>query len=306
MFLTTAQRVATLAGQNFWRNIWLSVATVTIMTLSLFSISLLGMLNSLSQEALSRLEEKIDISVYLKPTLKDTEVQAIKSDVASSVAGVKSVTLVTAAEALVRFKAKHEANATISESLLELEKNPLGATLVIKAVSEEGYRTILEELESSKFTPIIQEARFEDYRLIIDSITSLTSKLKRLGLMVSALFLIISLLVVFNTIRINIYTHREEIGIMRLVGARAWFIRAPFWAESALYAALSTLLAAAVFFPLLGAVQPYIDSFFNGWRFDLVEYFTARSFWFFGGQFLGAALLSILASTIAMRKYLRI
>jgi len=306
MLLTTSQRVITLALQNFWRNIWLSVVTVTIITLSLFSVSSLGVLNTLSQQALNRLEEKIDISVYLKPSLKDEEIQTLKQDVESNMAGVKSVTLISAAEALQTFKAKHESNAAISESLLELGKNPLGASLVIKAVSEDGYRSILKELEGPKFSAFIQEAKFGDYRQIIDSIASLTAKLERLALIISLFFLCISLLVVFNTIRINIYAHREEISIMRLVGASNWFIRSPFWVESTLYAALGTLVTAAIFFPVLSALQPYVDSFFNGMDFNLVQYFTDRSIWFFGGQFLAASLLSILASTIAMRRYLRI
>jgi len=90
------------------------------------------------------------------------------------------------------------------------------------------------------------------------------------------------------------------------VGASNWFIRSPFWVESALYAALGTLVTAAIFFPVLGTIQPYVNSFFNGMNFNIVEYFTDRSVWFFGGQFLGATILSILASTIAMRRYLRV
>ncbi len=303
--LSTLIRVSTFAFQNFWRNIWLSVVTVTIVTVSLFSVSLLGVLTYLSNTALTNLEQKIDIAVYLKPEVKDDQVVALKGKI-EKLDGVLSLEVVTPAQALERFKAKHQDDPLIAESILELGSNPLGTTFIIKATSEAGYSSILRQLQSKDFTPYIQEARFDDYQRVIDSITALTAKVKHLGFAISLLFLLVTLLVVFNTIRINIYTHREEIGIMRLVGATSWFIRGPFWAESVLYALVATLVTAVLFFPLLQLSEPYVNAFFSGFNLDLVGYFTANSVLFFGAQFLGVALLNILASTVAMRRYLKV
>ena len=303
--LVAVSRVIKFALQNFWRNIWLSIVTVTIVTLSLVSISLLGALSVISTEALTRLDERIDISVYLKPELKEADVQTIKTQV-ETLSGVKSVNVISADEALAKFRERHASNPLIAEALLELGENPLGSSLVVKAVSEQGYEEILNQVSSEEFKPYVQEARYDDYRQVIQAINELSSKLTKVGEIVSLIFLVISLLVVFNTIRMNIYTHREEIGIMRLVGASNSFIRLPFVVESVLYALLATLLTAAIFFPGLKAVQPYIDGFFNGYRFDLVEYFSQNSLKFFGLQFIGASLLSILASLVAMRRYLKV
>ncbi len=303
--LATITRVSTFALQNFWRNIWLSVATVTIICLSLFSISFLGVLTVLSGSALQHLGEKVDIAVYLKPELKDQQVLTVKADV-EQLPGVKNLEVVTPTQALERFRAKHQDNPLIAESLLELGSNPLGTTFIVKALSDTGYRSILTALSGPHFAPYIQEAHFDDYQRVIDGVSGLTSKARQVGGIISLFFLAITLLVVFNTIRINIYTHREEIGIMRLVGATSWFIRGPFWAESVLYALLATLITAAIFFPLLQLAQPYVTTFFNGYSVDLVQYFSAHSLVFFGGQFLAAAALNILASTVAMRKYLKV
>ncbi len=303
--LVTLSRVIKFALQNFWRNIWLSVVTVTIITLSLMSVSLLGALNIISGQALSRLEERIDISVYLKPELSQEDIQLAKNQV-ESLSGVKSVELVSAEVALERFRERHAANPLIAEALLEIGENPLGASLVVKAISDQGYQDILDEVTSEAYAPYVQEARYDDYRRVIEAINDLSGRLTRIGEIVSLIFLIISLLVVFNTIRMNIYAHREEISIMRLVGASNGFIRAPFVVESVIYALLATLITAALFFPGLSAVQPYVDGFFNGYRFDLVQYFTEHSLSFFGWQFLGAIGLSLVASYIAMRRYLRV
>lgn len=305
MLLVTLSRVIKFALQNFWRNIWLSVVTVTIITLSLMSVSLLGALSIISSQALDRLEERIDISVYLKPDLSPDDINAAKAQV-EGIAGVKSVELVSADVALERFRERHAANPLIAEALLEIGENPLGASLVVKAVSDQGYKDILDEVTSEEFSPYVQEARYDDYRRVIEAVNELSGRLTYIGEIVSLIFLLISLLVVFNTIRMNIYAHREEISIMRLVGASNGFIRAPFVVESIIYALLATLITAALFFPGLSAVQPYIDGFFNGYRFDLVQYFSEHSFSFFGWQFLGAIILSLLASYVAMRRYLKV
>ncbi|HAO81748.1 MAG: hypothetical protein UV57_C0003G0050 [Parcubacteria group bacterium GW2011_GWD2_43_10] len=305
MFFVTLSRVIKFSLQNFWRNFWLSVVTVTIITLSLVSVSILGALNIISSEALSRLEERIDISVYLKPELTLAEVQAVKTQV-ESLAGVKAVELVNAEDALNRFRERHSSNPLIAEALLEIGENPLGASLVVKAISDQGYQEILDEVTSENFSAYVQNARYDDYRRVIQAITDLSTKLTNVGEIISLIFLIISLLVVFNTIRMNIYTHREEISIMRLVGASNSFIRMPFVLEGILYALLATLITAAIFFPGLSAVQPYVNGFFNGYQFDLVQYFTEHSLSFFGWQFIGACVLSMIASYVAMRRYLRV
>ena len=305
MILVSIKRIFIFALQNFWRNIWLSVVTVTIMILCLWSIVLLGVLNAVSQEALAKLAEKIDIAVYLKPDLKSEQVENMRVDLAK-LPTVKKLEVITADEAIKRFQDKHEGNAAIKQSLLDLKNNPFGATIIIKAGNEEGYNKILTALEGRRFKPFIQSANFDDYRRVIKEVGTWVEKLKNIAGGFSLFFLLITLLVVFNTIRMNIYTHREEIAIMRLVGASSWFIRAPFLVEGVIYAALATLLTAAIFFPLLSAAQPYVDAFLGGLTVDLVSYFKAQSVFFFGWQFVGASVLSILASTVAMRRYLKV
>ncbi len=301
---TATKRILRFAAQNAGRNIWLALVTITMVTLSLFSISILGLMVTLANQAVGRLEERIDISVYLKPELEDDTVQKVRSEV-EALPGVKSVELVNAAQALERFKEKHAGDVAIAESLLELGANPLGSTLMVKAVSTEGYQQTLSGLEGAHFKPYVQEARFDDYRTVIDQVAGLTSRLERAGAATALTFTLIALLVVFNTVRIAIYTHREEITIMRLVGAASAFIRAPFLVEGIGYAAIATLLTAGLFFILLYEVQPYVAALFSGSTFDLVPYFASRALPFFGLQFVGASLLSVLAATVAMRRYLK-
>ncbi len=120
------------------------------------------------------------------------------------------------------------------------------------------------------------------------------------------MFLLIAVLIIFNTVRIGIYIHKEEITIMRLVGASSWFIRAPFFLESILYSLFATLLVIGVLAPILSFIEPYLSNYFNGANVALIDYFTINGLAIFGSQFVIMSVLSILSSWVAMRRYLHI
>ena len=123
---------------------------------------------------------------------------------------------------------------------------------------------------------------------------------------ISILFAVIAFLIIFNTIRVAIYTERTEISIKKLVGATNWFIRSPFIVESFFYAILGTVLAVAVVFPALNVVQPYIDAFFLAEGFSLRDYFMSHFLAIFGIELLITILLNVSSSSIAIRRYLRV
>ena len=127
-----------------------------------------------------------------------------------------------------------------------------------------------------------------------------------LNIIISILFILIAILIVFNTVRIAIFTHQNEISIMKLVGASNWFIRAPFIFESIFSGIIGCLLALAVFYPLLSLVQPQLASFFNGANFDLVGYFNNHLVWIVGSQLVGIIILNFISSSAAIGRYLKV
>lgn len=303
MFLYLSRTIK-FAVQSLWRNVWLTVATITILMLSLLTFGVLSVVSTISSQAMNHLEQRIDIAVYLKPQLKDTDIADFKKQI-EAINGVKSVDVTSSEDALKAFKARYQDNQLIAESLMELGVNPLGSSFSIKSVSEDTYQSVLRQLQDEQYKKYIQEARFEDYTRVIQGVGELTDKAQKAGYAISIIFIIIALLVVFNTIRMNIYTQREEIGIMRLVGASNWFIRLPLLLETILYSFIASLLTLAVFFPLLSATKPYIGSLFDNFDFDIVVYYQERSVIFFLILFAISSVLSIAAATIAMRKYLK-
>jgi cell division transport system permease protein len=304
MFLSS-YRVTKFAFQNFWRNFWLSFITISMLVLTLLSINVLFVLNVLTDHAISYVEQRIEISVYFQ---EDTTEETITSAVEylRGLSQVRDVETVSAEEAYEDFVAEHTADEEIISSLEELEENPFGPTLVVKAHSAEDFTFIINALDNPTFADSVREKDFSNYEEIISSIQSSTERVRWFGYGLSAVFLLIAVLIIFNTVRIGIYIHKEEITIMRLVGASSWFIRAPFFLESILYSLFATLLVIGVLAPILSFIEPYLSNYFNGANVALIDYFTINGLAIFGSQFVIMSVLSILSSWVAMRRYLHI
>jgi cell division transport system permease protein len=298
-------RIKKLAVQNFWRNIWLSLVTVTILILTLVSINILVVLNFLAQQAVASVEDKVDVSVYFKSEVSEGTVQDVRSYLLG-LSQVKDVKYISRERALENFKTLHDDNEAIMVSLDELGENPLGATLVVKAYDPNDYPFILETLDSPQFTSFIEDKNYDDHKEVIQRIDNISSRVQRFGIAISGIFVCIAVLIVVNTIRVAIYTHREEIGIMKLVGASNWFIRSPFLAEGVIYAFLAIIILAGLIYPALILSEPYINGFFDGAEVGLVSYFNNNFLFIFGAEFIALAFLNVVSASFALGRYLKV
>jgi len=298
-------RIIKFAFQNFFRNFWLSIITVTILVLTLFSINILVLMNFLATTAISSVQEKIDVSVYFYPETSEESVQNVRSYLVS-LSQVKDVRYISEAEALENFRETHGENDSIITSLEELEKNPLGATLVIKTHNPEDYPFVLETLDNPEFTSFIQDKNYDDHKEIIGRIDNITDRVRNFGIILSGVFIMIAVLIVINTIRVAIYTHREEIGIMKLVGASNWFVRMPFLLEGVIYAFLATLAIVGIVYPTSVFIEPYVSGFFETESVGMIDYLNANFVWIFVSQFLALSILNIISTGFALGRYLKV
>lgn len=299
-------RTIKFAAQNSLRNFWLSVITVFILTLTLFSIGLLTTLNYVASQAIAAVVERVDVNVFFTEETAEADVFRAQSFL-EKLPEVSDVTYISQKEALENFSEEHRDDAEIQETLKELEgETLLPASLTIKARNLNSYPTILTELDNSEFNAFIKTRNFESYHTIIQRLQSIIDRLTQIGIIVSCIFGFIAILVIFNTVRITIYTHREEIGIMKLVGATNGFIRAPFMLEGVFYAILASVLTLAIFYPIVRVSAPYINTFLEGYQFDLFYYFKAFFWQIFGIQLLIALVLSIGSSMVAIGRHLRV
>lgn len=294
-------RIIKFAFKNFKRNFWLSLVTISMIVLTLLAVSFVGFMYVLTAEAVSVVEERVDVSVYFKPDVSPEEVKAIKAKL-TQYDKIKYIQYVSREDSLLILQKKYNDDALVQESLRELGANPLGDTLVIKAYDLSVYPNILEGLDRT-YGELIEKKNYEDNQLFLERINGITGKTKTVGLIVSAVFAAIAALIVFNTIRIAIYTHSEEINIMKLVGADNWFIRGPFLAEAILYAIIATGVTLALLYAIVQTIDPYIVAFFDA-SFSLYAYYTSNIAVFGLWHMAGTFFLTLIASFVAVGRYL--
>ncbi|MBI2459824.1 MAG: ABC transporter permease [Parcubacteria group bacterium] len=304
MFLLSFLRVIKFSLQDIGRNIWLSLITVVIITLALFSVNLLLTVKILTSATVSAVKEKVDVSLYLKAEAPENLILALKSQI-SNLNSVKQIDYVSKEAAMESFRVKHKNNPEVLRALLELGKNPLSPSLIIKPRDINNYEELIASLNKID-NDIIESRNFDDHKAILAKINNIAEKANQTGLFVSSLFVLITILVVYNAVRVAIFTHKREIGIMKLVGASTWFIRAPFLISGLIYALLGVLLIIIVIYPFLNLIQPYLATFFSGFEVNLLAYYNGNFLLIFGLEFLAASLVNVLASLIAVGKYSKV
>ena len=220
-------RIIKFTFQNIGRNVGLSTMTVLILVLMLLSVNSLITVRALTEEASDAVKEQIDISVYFDQEVKDEEVEEVDAYV-RSFEEVKEVTLFSRDEVLTEFTDKHKDNQDIISSIEELGENPFGPRMTIKTHETEHYATITEALSVPEYDQVIEAKTFADTEKTIQKIQLITSQVERFSALLSGLFGAIAFIVIFNTIRIAIYTQRVEISIKKLVGATDWFVKGPY------------------------------------------------------------------------------
>lgn len=301
--VTTLYRIIKHGFQNFWRQRLISVATLTVMLLALIVFSSLIIFNVVATSALNSIQEKIDISVYFKTNSPEDEILRIKRSL-EELEEVKNVEYVSRDRALEIFKERHSQDATITQAIEELADNPLSASLNIKAKDPDQYSLIASYLDNSALEEYVEKVSYAQNQVVIDRLASIINVSRQAGVLLTIVLAVVAVLVVFNTILLAIYSNKEGIEIMRLVGASNMFIRGPYLIEGIIYGTLAAVLSTAVMFPVVYFGSPYLKVFIPG--MDLMNYFASNIFTLFLYQLLFGVGIGIVSSLIAVRRYLKV
>ena len=299
--LTTLARIVKYGIQSFQRNVLTSIATIIVMVLALLVFQGLIMFNILTKSAVQSLQDKIDISVYFKTIISEDKILEISRSI-ESLEEVKTVTYVSREKALELFGEKYKGNETISQALEELETNPLLASVNIKARDPNDYAKIAEYIDEG-FADEIQKISYTESRVAIDRLNKIVDTAEKMGFALTLFLAFTAILVTFNTIQLAIYSNREEISIMRLVGASNIFIRGPYVVEAVLFGIMATFISMALMIPVIQMSAPYITSFLND---NIETHFYGNFLSFFFYQLLFGISLGVISGVIAIRRYLRV
>lgn len=303
MFSAALQRVVRSGWEKFSRDTSSSSAALLVMVIVLFVVTSLFFLQGIGSFLIESLQESVDVSTFLKDSAETEEVEALQQSLIA-LPEVKEVAFVSKEDALVQFTELHKNDQVILDSLDAIGQNPLLSSLNIKAWDPSSFEGIAEFLETTPLASIIQNVDFHERAPVITRLAAITSGV-RTGVLAGSIFAgLIAVLVAFNTIRLTIYSSKEEIEVMRLVGASNMFIRAPFLLQGIIVGTLASLITFIVLVPLTLFLSSQLETFVP--QFSLFEYFMANFFTILFLQMFVGIGLGVLSSLIAIRKYLRV
>ena len=303
----TLSRIIHTGLVNFVRNMTLAIAAIAVMVVTLTIVLFSLIANATFTHTIAQITDKIDVSVFLKDTTTEKQGRQLAADL-KKLPNVNNTTYLTKADALEAYKEQNAGNEQLLTAINETA-NPLPATIRVKPIDLNKIQEIKDYLSKPQVI-ILQsdEASYSgDRKEAIDKITHATNVLRQIGVITVGIFAVVSALIIFNTIQMAIFNRRDEIQIMRLLGASTSYIRGPFVVESIIYgmlaAVLSILIVNSVFFASSNALEAtslgLLDINYAS------TYFSAHFFQLLGIQLMLGIVLGAVSSIIATRRYLK-
>ncbi len=296
------KRVIAEGWTSFKRNAWLTVATVLVLSLSLFIIGSTLFVGLSAGELLKRIEQNVNISVYFKNNVEEARILEIKAGIEQR-PEIASVQYINKETALEKFSKENDGDEVISEALKEIGENPLFSSLVLTAKDQSYYEELSNYVEKN-FEQEVDRINYGRNKIVIEKLGRIISTMEKIGLGLGGIFILISVLVTFSTIRMSLYSRKKEFDIMRLVGASNLYIKIPTIVEGMIYGLLSALVAmvfiAAITYggiPVAGGIIP---------KEEMIGFYV-QNIWKVGLVVLISGLaIGVLSSLISIRKYLKI
>lgn len=298
--------VAGLRG--FYRNRTVSLSSIFILTITLSIVTSFYLFQAVFNYTLDQVKEKVDVRVYFTTDATEAQVGDIKAKLLG-LTDVKSVTYTSREQALTDFKKKHEGDQLTLQALEELNANPFGASLSVIAKDTSRYEAIASQLSEGSgllgdARGVIDKVNYYQIKDSIDKLNSIIGWTNTVGFWLSVIFVIMSCMIVYNTIRLAIFVYRDEIAVMKLVGASNMFIRGPFVVEAILYSVTATVVTLAIFFPATVWVTKKTVFFFEG--LNINAFYTGHFFQLAFILLVFGSALTVVSSLLAVRKYLKV
>lgn len=307
MFWTNIKRIFNSGWTNFFRNGFVSLSSLTIMTITLSIISSVIFFSAFFNFTLEQVKDKVDINVYFVPQITEEKIFSLKTSI-ESLPEVELVTYTSQEDALKIFKEKKKDDHSIIAALEELGTNPLGASLNIKARETSQYEGVAKFIDQYKTTTadgsnIIDKVNYNQNKAVIDRLGLIVDSAQEVALWVMVLFIIISIVITFNTIKLSIFISKDEISVMKLVGASHSYVRGPFIVSGLLCGVISACITVLLFIFVFLWLNKFSANYFAG--FSFLYYFGSNFWWIFLSVIGSGSVLGVIASYLAVRRYLR-
>lgn len=305
MFWTNVRRIARSGFKNFARNGTVSLASVLVITITLCVLTGLLFFQAVLNYSLLQIKNKVDITVYFTPDAKEDSILTLKKSL-EALPEVASVNYISADEALSSFKERHANDYLTLQALDELNSNPLGANINIKAKETSQYESIVKFFEDDnalgkQSQTIIEKINYNQNKTIIDRLTNIIDGARTLGFLLTLILAALSVVITYNTVRLAIFISREEIAIMRLVGASNSYVRGPFIVEGIVCGLIAAFATMILYYPFSVWLGTRMSAFLG---INLFEYYVSHIGQLFLILLVAGMFLGSLSSMFAIRKYL--
>lgn len=305
MLMLNLRRIFRTGFVQFWRNGVVSLSAVLVMVITLFVIGTVIFSSAMLKTSLVAIEDKVDINVYFVTSASEPEVLKIKESI-EKLSEVEFVTYISRDVALENFREEHKDDQQTIDALDELDENPLGAALNIKAKEPSQYEQVANFLEQNypAGSSVVERVNYFQNKKAIDQLGQIIDAGEKLGAIITVVFIIISILITLNTIRLAMFISKDEINVMKLVGASSNFITGPFLVTGAMYGLVSSVITLILFWPITYWLGPVTERFFV--ETNIFSYYIST----FGQMFLimvaAGIFIGSVSSYLAIKRYLRI
>jgi len=306
MFLLNLKRIFKSGFVNFWRNGVVSLSALLVMVITLIIISFVLFGGALLDHTLSELKDRVDINVNIATNVIEDDVLALQKQI-ENLPEVDFVEYISATKALELYRERHAEDEKILAALEELSDNPLGAVLNIKAKEPSQYESIQLFLEQNypegEIGSVVENVNYARKKEAIDSLNSIIGAAEQFGLLLTIIFVILSIIITLNTIRLAMYISRDEIKVMNLVGADHGYISGPFMVTGAMYGVVSAIFVLIALYPITFYVGPKIAPIF--FDLNMFSYYVSNFGQFFLILFVSGILIGTISSFFAINRYLK-
>lgn len=303
----TQRRIIKTAAQNFVRNAWLSVAAMAVMVITLGIVLFSVIASATFSHTIGTITDRIDVSIFLNDDVTNTQRNDLINQLKSQ-PNVKSVDYTDKEQALKDFVAQQPKDSQLTAALAEID-NPVYAVLHVKPKDINRIAELQPVIDKPEIKALqaAPTSYSDERKSAIDNIANATHLIQRIGFIGIIVFAIVCMLIIFNTIQMAIFNRRDELTIMRLLGASTWFIRGPFIFETVYYGIVSALISVG----LCHSLFTITSRTFEANSLGLLDISYANSY--FQQHFLVILLLQLLvgifigaaSSYIATRRYLK-
>ncbi len=306
--MLTFVRMSRYGVNNFTRNAWLSLAATAVMAVTLFFIFITVAAHSVLSDTLSTVRNKVDISIYLQKDISDGDAAKIEHSI-SKLKSVREVSYVSSSQGRQELIDEFKSDASII-SAATIATNQIPATIHVKMVDINN----TSELQNFVKTDPLTKANLDPSRPSTfagpqsESIKTIGRAIvfaQQVGVGASIIFAALSILVIFNTIRMAIFSRSEEIQMMKLIGAEKSFIRGPFLVEAIVYGFIAALIASALAYTALYFATPGLDHYQITIK-PTMEFVTYYAGFVLLAMITAGAIIGVISSLLATRRYLKI